>query len=684
MSDYSHQFVGRYPEPKGYGTIVADWRQCRDEAFVRALKPISPLLVRAKAQWRKAPDAARADIVAHFLTRAHPVWPFDFRRRRAKLFPSRNFFFGASVDREMARHALQYEFYDCNLTGNYHRLTPAVDWDRGKVSDLGSAGWLTLSFGYWGLFPAAGFAFTRDPRYAKVFAACWQRWFEQYPTLATAEALADHGDFNSLDPAAIDICMNVGRRALVLTDVLYSGLLGAVDAGLAFEVLKYQWFVSGLFQMAFEAHTPEACVRHGNHNLFDLGVVPVCLGLMYPEFPQAHLLVRRAKAVIRWHAAEPVQGAIRPDGTSWERSSRYGWYAAGMFRQAIEVGRLNDVRLLEPKLERRVMQFLDHFADLTAPDGLLIPYGDCQPPRAGCQLEPARALASGTACEAVGARFGMLPTLHAPARQVGAARAKLPPASRFFASSGLLVARSDWGRKASLLFVTAEPRAKTAGHSHDDFGAFQLWCNGVPLFLDAATWGYRIDQIIPSERGFYYSAFSHNMLTVEGYRPKETFQSMGNVRRWWGDWNLPAVTVERMELNGPRGEMTVSHQAYPGLLVRRRYRFDLAARWLEFEDRVVADVATRRVFRQWLHAGFGAQLRLAGPDALRVTLHGVQALCRWTASEPLKRVVERSPEVERAARVFEFGRPWRAYAERVTRSREFRISCRIDWENQQS
>jgi hypothetical protein len=291
-------------------------------------------------------------------------------------------------------------------------------------------------------------------------------------------------------------------------------------------------------------------------------------------------------------------------------------------------------------------------------------------------------LASGTACEAVGAQLGMLTTLHAPARQGGAARGNLPPASRFFESSGLLVARSGWGCKDSLLFVTAEPREKKAGHSHDDFGAFQLWGNGVPLFLDAATWGYRIDQIVPAERGYYYSAFSHNMLTVEGYRPKETFQSMGNVRGWWGDWNHPAVTVERVDLDGPRGEMVLSHRAYPGLQVMRRYSFDLAARWLVFEDTVVAEEVARCVFRQWLHAGFGAQLRLTGQDALRVTLNGVHALCRWTASEPLELVVERSPEVERAARVFQFGRPWRAYAERGTRSREFRIGCRIDWENQ--
>jgi hypothetical protein len=693
LSDYSRHFVGRYPSEKGHGRIVADWRLCRDGDFIAALAPASPRLERAKALWARDPGKARAEVIGHFRQRRRPAWAFDFRRKRTKVFPSRNFFFGASVDAEMAGRSLKYEFYDYNLTGNYHKLTPAVDWDRAFVSDLGSAGWLTLSFAYWALFPAAGFAMERDPRYAAVLEKCWGRWFEEYPTLATEEGLAGHGDFNSLDPSAIDIRMNVGRRALVLTDVIHSGLLGALGERTAFELLKYLWFVCGLFLRVFDAHRPEETARKGNHNLFDLGVVPVCLGVMYPEFPESARLVRRGRQVVRWHATDPVSGAIRPDGTSWERSTRYAWYAAGMFRQVIEVARLNGTRLLSAEQEQRVTRFLDHFADMTAPDGILVPYGDCQPPKPGCQLGLASELTLGTACEAAGRRLGVLQPVHAPARRAAKGGSSLPPTSRFFESGGLLVARSGWGRADSMLFVTADPRAKKAGHSHDDFGAFQLWCNGEPLFLDAATWAYRIDRIVPAERGYYYSAFSHNMLTVEGYRPRKVFQSMGNVADWWGDPDHSPVTTEKVELDGPCGEMVLSHRAFPGMKVTRRYAFDLARGWLLVEDCVAASRLDRRIFRQWLHAGFGAEITgksasardprtgtLDAADSLLFSLNAAKAECKWTASRPVKLVAERSPEVERAARVFNLGRPRRAYAECATAATSLRMACRIEWE----
>ncbi|MGQ9662403.1 MAG: heparinase II/III domain-containing protein [Kiritimatiellia bacterium] len=415
-----------------------------------------------------------------------------------------------------AQQSLRYAFYDHNLTGSYHRLTRAVEWDRTKVRELGSAGWLTMSFGYWALFPAAGFAIARDPRYAAVFARCWQRWFEEFPTVATDRGLAGWGDFNTQDPSGIDIWMNVGRRALVFIDVLYSGLLAAVSTDLAFEVLKYLFFVCDLFRRLHLARPGPLAFRRGNHNLFDLGTVPFCLGVMFPEFEGSHLLVSGGRNVLRWHATDPDRGAIRSDYSSWEHSSRYGWYAAGMFRQALELARLNDVPLFTRRQECRVREFLEHFADLTAPDGMLIPYGDRQPPPRGCHLETARSLWSGTRSEHVARVLQAVTICHAPACR----RAKaynLPGLTRFFRDSGILVTRTGWQKNASLLFVTAEPRRERSGHSHHDFGSFQLWVEGVPLIYDAATWAYRIDEINPAERGYYYSAYSHNLLTIENY-----------------------------------------------------------------------------------------------------------------------------------------------------------------------
>jgi len=680
VSSYGRLFAGPGRAGRPHGRVAADWRECRDADFIRALRPASPRLAGARRLWSVDPEAARRLVVEHFLLRRSPRWAFDFRSRRAQRVPSRNFFFGESVGPEQARRALGYEFYDYNLSGNYHRLTPAVDWDRSRVRELGSAGWLTMSFAYWALFPAAGFAMSRDLRHARVFERCWRRWLEDFPTRATDAGLSGWGDFNTLDPSGIDIFMNVGRRALVLTDVLYSGLLGAVPNATAFEVLKYLWFVAGLFRTAHRAKAGDGGpFRKGNHNLFDLGTVPFCLGTMFPEFEGAAGLARAGRGVIRAHAADQERGAVRADGTSWEHSSRYAWYAAGMFRQALEVARLNRRPLLSPGEERRVRRFLEHFADLSAPDGRLVPYGDCQPPPRGAQLEPARSLWSGTGAEAAARRLGAVTECSAPSRRRSPKPAEPLRLSRHLPASGILTARTGWGSHDSMLFVTADPRASHSGHSHHDFGSFQLWADGAPLFYDAATWAYRIDEIVPAERGYYYSAFSHNLLTVEGYRPAAVFRAMGDVRDWWGDPEGPPARTELVHLDGPRGEMVVSHGAFPGMKVTRRYRFDLSRRWLEIRDTVEPADAQPRTFRQWLHLGFGARaVRLPG-RALRVRLGGTEAVCRWTASQPARIILERSREVERTARVFRLGAPLRSCAEVRSRERRLEIACRIEW-----
>jgi hypothetical protein len=464
-----------------------------------------------------------------------------------------------------------------------------------------------------------------------------------------------------------------------MTDVLYSGLLSAVETDLAFEVLKYLWFVCDLFRRAFDARGGRPDPGEGNHNLFDRGTVPFCLGTLFPEFGAAALLRRRGRAVLRWHARDPQRGAIRPDGTSWEHSARYAWYAANMFRQAVEVARLNRARLLAAAEERRVLDLLENFADLTAPDGEMIPYGDCQPPRSGCHLELARSLAAGSRAESAARRLRAVTAVHAPARRKAGRRPALEN-SRFFPESGLMVARTGWRPGDSLLFVTAEPRATYSGHSHHDFGSFQLWCDGQAIFYDAATWAYRIDQIVPAERGYYYSAFAHNMLTVEDYRPRAVFNKMGDVNQWWGDHENPPVRTERLALDGPRGVMVLSHRAYPDLIVRRTYRFDLEERWLEVADRVRARKHRERTFRQWLHLAFGARVRLLGSGELLVRRPGVEARCRWKCSEPMSAPeLEVSSEVLRAARVFHRGRPMRAFAGLTTRQDSLEMTCRIDW-----
>lgn len=681
MSDYSKHFVG-HPKPKGkHHSVVVDWEKCSDLDFVMGLRPCTKALRVARSSWDRDPDRARELIVDHFLNRPSPTYSFDFRKKRAKTFPTRSYFYGGDLELEWVRKSLKYEFHDPNARAKFHMLTRKVDWDRALTRDRGSSGWLVMAFGYWALYPAAGYAMTRDAAYAEVLVRCFKRYLEDFPTRASREGLAGGHAFRTSADSPVESCMNAGQRALALTDALYSGIFSALRTEDAFEILKHLWFLADLFERLQTARDGRSAFWRGNHNLFDFGSVPLSLGVTLPEFRCASNLVRGGRKILRCHARDPEVGAIRKDGTSYEHSAQYAFYAAGMLLRALELARLNKVSLFSKAEEQRVRSFFDSFADLTAPDGTLIPYGDCQPPPPGFHLDLARAAFRKTRAEAVVKNLRIKRQAHAPTRERDRTRlnGKLEKAG-IFPASGIVVARTGWKPSDSLLFITGDPKSTYSGHSHHDFTSFQLWADGVPLFLDTSTWGYRIDEIIPRERGYYYSAFSHNMLTVEGYRPRSVFKKMGDLS-YWGDSEGPPVRTEKCDVEGGRGEVVMSHTAYPGLKVTRRYSFDLAKRKLSFVDEVAAEDTRIRVFRQWLHPAFGAKIQSVrgAMDALTFTCGKVKARCVWESDRLLTLVAEPSPEVERAARVFRKGKPMRSYAECRTRARRFSMACSIQW-----
>jgi len=619
-------------------------------------------------------------VVEHFTRRRTPRWLFDLRAKTAELFPTRNFSYDLPIQPEWMKRALRYDVYDCGRTDHYHRLTKAVDWDRAWIREIGSTGWLSMGFGFWALHVAGGYAATRNPAYARAFLRYFNRWLEDFPTGATDIGLRDGGNLNTLDPCFVEGAMALGRRAFSMTDVLYSGLLEALSADDAFRVLKYIWFLASLFAGLRKGETARQRFHAGNHNLFEYGTAPYCLGVVYPEFTCSPELLRKGRALIHLHASDRIAGEIRPDFSSWEHSSHYAWYAAWMFQVSLVLSRLNEVPLLSDRQEMRVLTHLDHFADLTAPDGTLVPYGDQQHP-GDRHLRLASEVMSNSRSERAGKRLGLDVSARTVRRTRRPTRKNDRNTARHFSSSGIVVARSGWSRHDSLLFVIGPPPDNLGGHNHHDFTSFQLWANGQPLFIDTATWAYRIDRRMSNDRGYHYSAFCHNLLTVEGYRSREEFKLMGTLR-WWGDRKNGWTVTEQCRLEGSRGCVRMHHNAYPGMIVTRCYRFDLKERWVSIKDIVKAEMGKRRVFRQWLHPWFGAKTRAMGKDkgtALRVDAGSVQALCTWDSTEPLALVAEPSPEVMRAARLFDFGKPMRAYAECVTPRKTLEINCRIEW-----
>ncbi len=648
------------------------WNDRDENAFFRSLAGGPPPLRRAAELAVRAPAEARRLVLEYFRKRTAPRWLFDFRREKAATFPTRNYFWAAAIDESAARDILEYRVPDPNCRTGRHDLGPDFDWRRGDIESFGSSGWLVLHFWYWALFAAAGYAIRRDPRYARVFERAWRRWQQDYPFEVDPAAIARGGMFS-----AEHSVMRAGRRLLVLTDLAYSGLLDALDDAIALEVLEYLWFVSGHYLRLPRAAAGGFRYHPGNHNLFDAGVTPYCLGMIWPEFDHARELRDRGLALIRRH----LRSSIHPDFTSVEHSSRYAWYIANMYVQAAEIARLNRDPLLTPSLERKLRGFLWTLVELTAPGGRLIPYGDCQPPPAGLQLHTYRALFHDRDSVRKARAFGLdLAREHAPAAIpcTDAPPGRLRRPAKHFRHSGMVLVRDGDGPHATLLWLIADPR-KTTGHGHLDFTSFQLWAQGVPLVHDTSGYGYRIETIDREERAFYYSPFGHSLLTVDDLTPVP-LEILGDPRRWWGP-SAGDAAIDSTRFRRLAGEVRCRHRSYPGVTVRRTVRFDLAARWVEIEDRLEPDAVpgAPHTCEQRFFTGFGLEPVIETGSRARVRARGLEAAFTFTADVPLELEVAPCPLIERAATVFGYAPPRLLLARARSPGRSCRLACRIDW-----
>lgn len=648
------------------------WREAEDADFIGSLVADDARIQRARDLCETDLAEAKRLVLEYFRTRSEPRYLFDFRRDQATEFPTRNYFWGASITEAEARETLRHRVRDPNCRAGWHDLGPDIDWRRGMIDDYGSSGWLVLHFWYWGLFAAAGYAMTRENEYAREFEHCWRRWQEDYPFEVDPASIGRGGSFSPEHSV-----MRAGRRILVLTDVLYSGLLSALDDDIAFETLKYVWFVSGHYLRHPRTASGRFRYHSGNHNLFDVGATPYCIGMMWPEFSHSAELVEQGRAIIRHH----ICSSIDAEGISVEHSSRYAWYIANMYVQAVEVADLNGDELLLPAQRRKLRKFLWTLVELSAPGGSLIPFGDCQPPPDSLQLHSYRALFADSASADRAASFGVdLTRAWTPCADE---RDDDPPgfirrAHHHFHKSGMVLVRDGVGADASALWIVADPRGAT-GHGHFDFTSFQLWCRGVPLVFDTSGFGYRIEEINSDERAFYYSPFGHSLLTVDDLTP-EPMEVMGDVRRWWGKY-LGEAAIEEARLRGVAGRVVCVHRAYPGMTVRRVYEFDLGERRVEIADEVTLEAASAgaHTYRQAFHLGFGLRASV-GERVARVEADGLRAEFAFDAPVPFEVRDSSSVLVERAATVFGFGEPRVLAAEATTTARACRFSCRIEWE----
>ena len=278
---------------------------------------------------------------------------------------------------------------------------------------------------------------------------------------------------------------------------------------------------------------------------------------------------------------------VPPDG-DWEEGPGY-WAATLLhglrFALALERATGGAVNLFTHPALRRTA---DYFIALTLPDGHVFNYADNTPelPVTVLHLLAARLRSGALAWTArrIGHRGVWDLLFDDPALP-----AEEPPAAaqaRTFATTGIAVSRSDWGRDAVFVGVKSGPTA--VGHSHLDLNSFVLQRGSVPLVIDPGIWPYGsaigFFDSGPGGRRWDFDAnatVAHNTILVDGQG-----QTIGPACR--------ATFLAAAADGALRYVISDAAAAYPGLLTRcERWLVHLLPDTLLVYDDLAADVPRR-------------------------------------------------------------------------------------------
>lgn len=325
----------------------------------------------------------------------------------------------------------------------------------------------------------------------------------------------------------------------------------------------------------------------------------VYAGTLFPGLPEASRFRELGRRILLDESARQVQC----DGVHFEQSTCYHRYSIEIFLHLMLLARSSG-EPLPARLTVTVGKMLDFLEAVGRPDGTDPSIGDSDggwllplAPRAHDDLRGALALSAAILQRAdlAFAARGAAPEILWLLGPAGLAAfesltpaAPPGPATRVFAEGGYVVFRNGWGPRAHQAIFDAGPLGcpKTGGHGHADLLSVQCAAFGEPFVVDAGTCCYAED---PGWRSYFRGSFAHNTLILDGRGQAEPSGPFSWRKR-------PAARLTRFETVDGSEIAEGEHEAYPGILHRRRVVFARGARLLvvdELEGEGTHDVELR-------------------------------------------------------------------------------------------
>jgi hypothetical protein len=413
---------------------------------------------------------------------------------RFDLLGFKDLHFGATPDwhlepvsgrRAPRKHWSRIEYLDSQVTGD-----KKIVWELNRQQYF-----TTLGRAYW---------YTRDERYAQIFAAHLESWMtENPPKIGINWASSLEVAFRAISWLW---ALHFFRDAPALTPALYA------------RALKY------LYLHARHLETYLSTYFSPNTHLTGEAIGLFYLGTLLPEF----------RCAPRWRATglsillDTLPRHVLADGVYFEQASYYQRYTADFYTHLFVLLRANGQRV-PALLAGKLRALLDHLMWITRPDGTTPFFGDDDGGRFVMLDErPAndfRAVLSTGAVlfEDAGYKYvageaaeEML-WLLGPAglRDFDALDAAPPEAtSRAFTAGGYYVMRDGWRRNSNYLLIDAGPHGTAnCGHAHADALSFELAARGRTLLVDPGTYTYTGDSTARDE---FRSSAAHNTLGIDG------------------------------------------------------------------------------------------------------------------------------------------------------------------------
>ena len=450
---------------------------------------------------------------------------------------------------------------------------------------------------------------TGDKQAAVCLEKCLQCFWRDYP-LKIENTVTNTLYFQYTEDRTV---MSVGWLLFSYIELLYTQLAYEMEADTAFGIIKRIWYLG----LQFTRFTDDSFEKY-NHHLWERGIVPFILGILFPEFKSFKGMRERGAEIIREHILRDFDS----EGGYHEHSIGY-WAGATMgemLSKAVILAKENGIALLDKECENRLQKSMSLLA-LLAPPGSSYPnVGDGKGTEVSHILRLCGELLGNRECREL--------------QKFREKQGKEQPALPLYCGddeTGYCCVRTGYGEKDTYLLMSVKRESEHSGHGHMDMLSLFLTVRGQEIIGEPYAGSlYHKGVMGSSQRGYLYNMSSHNLVLAYG-RP---IQEDSMYSSYW-ECFCPECRIEEWRQTERGLHITAAHKGYTFCRITREVDFSEKG-----EVRIRDEVSSGRRLeiphiQRW-HLMPGVRCKRLSDTSLLLEKDGVKVLMRWKGAMELK------------------------------------------------